>query len=133
VQPAIAPTVTALSIMLAAYGFFYNALKGRIEAGADVGIRAGDPVVVARQSETVSRARNTAALLGFVPLLIWLLFLKEVVNEIEAAFAVGFSLDHYSALDIAFVLIANSWLLIAWVCFAQARKLHQKQKDYESS
>lgn len=129
-EPAIASTVTATSVMLAAYGFFYGAVKGRIEAGSNVGLLASDPNTREEQRGTLRRARNTALALGIVPLAIFVIFLKEIVNEIEAAFDVDFALSHYSALNIVFVLIASSWLLIAAILLFQAGSLHSKLGDY---
>jgi hypothetical protein len=130
VEPTIASTVTATSVMLAAYGFFYGALKGRIEAGSDVGDLAGEPDAREEQRGALRKARNTALALGIVPLGIFLIFLKEIVNEIDAALDVNFALSHYSALDIVFVLIASSWLLIAVILLVQAGSLHSKLGEY---
>jgi hypothetical protein len=129
-QPAIAPLVTATSVMLAAYGFFYNALKGRIEDGFNQGDLSGDPVIRGQQRQAVESARNVALLLGIVPLVIWLVFLKETWHEIKAAIDVCFAISHYSTLDVVFVLLASSWLLIAILLLLQALSLHGKIGDY---
>lgn len=129
-EAEIASTVTATSVMLAAYGFFYGALKDRIAAGFAVGL-AEEGEGRAGQKAAVTAARNTAFGLGIVPLVIWLIFLKATVEQIEAGLDVNFSISHYSPLDIVFVLLANSWLLIAVILLVQAIELTGKRKKYE--
>ncbi|HEU4739644.1 MAG TPA: hypothetical protein VFS54_11290 [Solirubrobacterales bacterium] len=124
----ISSTVTATSVMLGAYGFFYGALRDTIATGLEVGKPAGNPTDKEAQRKVVETAKKTALLLGLVPLAIWLIFLEPAVNEIEAGFDVGFSLEHYSALDIVFVLLTFSWLLIAFVLLDQYSKLRRKEK-----
>lgn len=124
----IASTVTATSVMLGAYGFFYGALSGRIESGLDVGRAGGNPTERAKQRRQVRTAKNTALLLGLVPLILWLIFLKPAINEIEAAFAADFSFHHYSPLDIVFVLLAFAWLPIAYIPLRQFKELRSKEK-----
>ncbi len=128
VTPEIVPYVSAISVMLAAYGFFYNALRGQIEAGSNVGDRAANETALKAQRESVDGAKHAALLLGLIPFFVWLVFLKPVVEEVEAAIDVCFSLHHYSALDVAFVLLANSWLLIGILQLLQVRKLTKKRK-----
>lgn len=126
--PAIVPYVSAISVMLAAYGFFYNALKDRIDAGLDVGDPAGNEVGKKAQRDTVKNAKLYVLILGLVPLLIWLVFLPPVIEEAEAAIDVCFSLSHYSALDVVFVLLANTWLLIGIFVLVKLRALGKEKK-----
>jgi hypothetical protein len=112
-ESAIASTVTASSVMLAAYGFSYNALKGRIDAASDIGVKAAEPEAVKKQRKTVVRGVWTTGLLAVVAFAIWLVLLKPAVNEVEAAIRVHFALSHYSTLDIIFVLLTITWLAIA--------------------
>ncbi len=111
-ESAIASTVTASSVMLAAYGFSYNALKGRIDAASDVGVKAAEPEAVKKQRATVVRGAWTAGSLAAVAFAIWLVLLKPAVNEVEAAIRVHFAFSHYSTLDIIFVLLTITWLAV---------------------
>lgn len=126
-SPEISSTVTATSVMLGAYGFFYGALRDRIDKGLEVGRPAGNETDRQAQRKVVAAAKKTALLLGIIPLGIWLVFLKPAVNEIEAGFDVCFSFSHYSALNIVFVLLAFSWLLIAFVLLRQYVSLRKKE------
>jgi hypothetical protein len=119
----IGPFVSASSVMLAAFGFFYGSVKGTIEAGHDIGPAAPDPVIWTRQLATVRRGRTLARLLATVAVVVWVLLLKAVVDEVEAAVDVRFSLSHYQPLDVVFVMLAMAWLLIAALMWVQARGL----------
>lgn len=132
-SPAIAPYVSALSVMLAAYGFFYNAYKARIEEGKEVGDPAANTTAWTAQHTKVKRARAAARLLGIVPLVVWLIFLKPMVDQIDAAIDVKFALDRYSALDVVFVVLANTWLLVAAVALLEAKALSKKKTDLEDA
>ncbi|HEX6205701.1 MAG TPA: hypothetical protein VFZ29_07835 [Solirubrobacterales bacterium] len=125
---AISSTVTATSVMLGAYGFFYGALRETIAKGLEVGKPAGNETGRQAQRKVVATAKKTALGLGLVPLAIWLIFLKPAINEIEAAVDVGFSLSHYSALDIVFVLLTFGWLLIAFILLGQYFALREKER-----
>jgi hypothetical protein len=131
--PAIAPFVPALSVMLAAYGFFYNNYKSRIDAAADIGKRAADPVALRRQVAIVKQGLTAAIVLAVVPIVVWLLLLKETVDEVEAAIDVHFSLSHYSTLDVVFVVLANAWLGIAVAAWLQVRPLKRKLLELEDA
>lgn len=117
-----------VSIMLAAYGFFYGLYKERIQAGLEVGTTKEDKAGYGKQTKQVDSARRIAWFLGLVPLVVWLIFLGPVVEEIEAACAVDFSLDYYSAVDVAFVAAATAWLVIALIVFRQALELGKTRK-----
>jgi hypothetical protein len=129
-MPAIAPYVSAISVMLAAYGFFYNAWKGRIEAGQDVGVPVPGAAAKATQRRTIEAARRVARVLGWVAILVWLIFLKKVADEVCDAFDAHWDLGKYSTLDVAFVVLANSWLLIGVALLNQAWSLTKKRRKY---
>jgi hypothetical protein len=134
VEPAITPTVTASSVMLAAFGFAYNALKGNIDHASDLESRSEDSVILASQRKALDRGAGTAAGLAAVAAAIFLVLLKLAVNEVEAAFRVNFSLHHYSALDIIFVLLTATWLLIAIGLAVKAGSLVKKKTtNYKKS
>jgi hypothetical protein len=131
VEPAIAPTVTASSVMLAAFGFAYNALKDNIDDASDLESKSENSIVLAAQRKALDRGARTAAGLAAVAAAIFLVLLKPAVNEVEAAFRVDFSLHHYSALDVIFVLLTATWLLIAIGLAVKAGSLiKKKRKNY---
>lgn len=129
-EPAIASTVTASSVMLAAFGFAYNALKGNIDHATDLESKSENSVVLAAQRKALNRGAGTAAGLAAVAATIFLVLLKPAVNEVEAAFRVDFSVHHYSALNIIFVLLTATWLLIAIGLAVKAGSLIKKKKNY---
>jgi hypothetical protein len=131
--PPIAPYVSALSVMLAAYGFFYNAFRGRVEAGKEIGAPAASLTPWNTQVKKVRQARSAARVLGLVPLLVWAIFLKPVVDQIDAGIEAGFALDHYSALDVVFVVLANAWLLVAVISLLDAKSLSTKKSQLEQA
>jgi hypothetical protein len=109
----IAPFVSALSVMLAAYGFFYNAYKGRVEEGQDADEAPQHLGTWETELKKVKRARNAALLLALVPLAVWLLLLDAIEDELDAAFAADWAIRRYATLDVIFVVLANGWLLIS--------------------
>lgn len=129
----IAPFVTASSVMLGAFGFFYGSSQERIQAGRNVGAPAPDPVVWRRQVAAVRAARTTVRLLGGIAVVVWVLLLKAVVDEVRAAWDVHFSLAHYQALDVVFVILANAWLLIAALMLTQERGLTANLRTLEQA
>jgi len=132
VEPAIAPTVTASSVMLAAFGFAYNALKGNIDHASDLESRSEDSVLLEKQRKALDRGARTAGGLAAVAAAIFVVLLKPAVNEVEAAFRVSFSLRHYSTLNIIFVLLTATWLLIAIGLAVKAGSLvKEKRKNYK--
>lgn len=121
--------LSAVSVMLGAYGFFYGNFRDVIRAGLEVEERSDNDNIRARNRREVDAALNAASALALVALAVWLIFLGPVVEEIEAAFAVCFSLDHYSAIDVAFVAAASAWLPIALVVGSQAVRLWRKRRE----
>lgn len=132
-SPEIAPFVSAISVMLAAYGFFYNAYKARIEEGQDVGSPKPDHDDWKAQVAIVEKARSAARLLAVIPVLIWILFLPKVEDQLDAGRDVDFALDRYSTLDVLFVVLATAWLAIAIALGLQARGLTKKRKELQEA
>ncbi len=118
----VASMVSALSVMLGAYAFFYNAFSPRINAGEDVGGSAANRTAWERQVRTVERARAAARGLAVVPLVVFLVFLPEVVDRAESL-ADRAADGHYETLDVVFLLLAVGWLGIAVVVYLQSRRL----------
>lgn len=118
----VASMVSALSVMLGAYAFFYNAFSPRINAGEDVGGSAANRTAWERQVRTVERARTAAYGLAVVPLIVFLVFLPEVVDRI-GSLADTATDGGYETLDVVFLLLAVGWLAIAVLVYLQARRL----------
>jgi hypothetical protein len=122
--------VTATSIMLGAYGFFYSAVSPRMDAADGLATPAEDPDKRTEQERTLRSGIGTARVLGFVALLVFLIFLKPAVEEVGD---IHFDLDHYSALDVSFVVLVAAWLPIAVLTLARAVSLKKNLKDYEQT
>lgn len=120
--PAIAPFVSAISVMLGAFGFFYNAYKPQVEAGLDVSGTAANDVAKRQEIQTVTRARNAACLLTLIPLAVFGLLVPQLKDQFSGSLA----LADYSTLDVLFVVLSFCWLLIAVVVGTQWWQLHHK-------
>ena len=118
----IASIVSALSVMLGAYAFFYNAFSPRISAGEDVGGSAANRTAWERQIRTVVRARAAARWLALVPLIVFLVWLPEVVDRTDAL-ADAAADGRYATLDVVFLMLSVGWLAIACLVWLQARRL----------
>lgn len=118
-MPDVATMVSALSVMLGAYAFFYNAYSPRIREGEDVGPPAANRTGWARQMRTLERARTTARALAGISLLVFVVFIPEVWERVDAV-AANPTFDRYSTLDVVFMLLACSWLTIAILVWRQA-------------
>jgi hypothetical protein len=118
----VASMVSALSVMLGAYAFFYNAFSPRINAGEDVGGSAANRTAWERQVRTVERARTAARGLAVIPLIVFLVFLPEIVDRVGALADAAGDGD-YETLDVVFLLLAVGWLAIAYLVFLQAHRL----------
>jgi len=116
--------------MLAAFGFAYNALKGGIDAASDLGNVAGNKTEVEGQWAVLDRGVRTAGGLAALAFLIFAILAKPAWNEVEDAIRLRFSVHHYSALDIIFVLLTVTWLAIAIGLGEKARSLAKKKGDY---
>lgn len=114
--------------MLAAYGFFYGIYRERIDAAARGDDEGESAPETANLIAAAKSARSVALCLGILSLVIWLVFLVPVWEELEAAADVCFSFDHYSALDIVFVILASVWLPIAFILLRQATKIQETIK-----
>ncbi len=124
--PAVAPLVSAVSVMLAAYGFFFNATRDAITEGRAVPIAVPGKQMQRQNRQKVHRARNVAIWLTVPPVVVALVLVKPVVDEVRSAFDVSFALDRYSPVDVLFVLLAVAWVAIAVYAFQQAWSLMTK-------
>jgi succinate dehydrogenase hydrophobic anchor subunit len=123
--------VSALSVMLGAYAFFYNAYSPRLRAGIDIGPPAANRTAWRKQVHAVRGARATGLALGAIPFVVFAIFAPEVWSRIEAAVTHPF--HHYSALDVTFVLLACGWLAIGFLVSHQAMGLSKVLTDLEKA
>jgi hypothetical protein len=107
------PLLSAVSLLLAAFGFVYNTQKDRIDAViGDTDVPA-DPDERAAHYNKAKAARNSAIWLGVAAFLMWVLLLKELEHKVAAVIRHHFALSTYSTLDAVFFVAANTWILIA--------------------
>ncbi|CAA9476475.1 MAG: hypothetical protein AVDCRST_MAG85-358 [uncultured Solirubrobacteraceae bacterium] len=126
-SPAIAPFVSAISVMLGAYGFFFNAYKSRIDDGLEASTSAANKADRDAAKRRVTSARNAATLLALVPLAVFALLLPQVEDQLVDG---TWDLARYSTLDVLFVVLSFAWLGIFLVVAAQWRKLQAKLKSF---
>lgn len=120
----VAPLLSAVSVMLAAFGLFYTAQRTEIEEAIADTDMPGPKSEIRRKLAAVKRLRNTAGLLALGALLIWALLANEIVERLVAA--TSFEFDEYSAPDAIFVVAASSWLLLAIYIGRRGRGLQQR-------
>jgi hypothetical protein len=121
--PAVAPLVSATSVMLAAFGFFYNTQRDLLVKAADLTKSTSTTENKAR-AKTALRAARTCVVLALAAAVPAGLLTPEVVREIRRAADLGFDLDHYSTLDVVFVVLALSWwVLVLTMLFGCRRHL----------
>jgi hypothetical protein len=112
VNTEVGPLLSSVSLMLAAFGFFYTTQRDRIDATIadkdvpDAGTKRTTMFTAAK------KVRNSTAVLGIAALVVWLLLLDEIEDRAAAAID-DFSLDKYSTPDAIFFVAANAWLLVA--------------------
>jgi hypothetical protein len=130
-----AALVSGSSVMLAAFGFYYNAVKDGIDAAAEASATPANPEAGAKSRKAIRAGRKTAWVLALVALLVFALLSSYLVHEIEAAVDVRFALSAYSTLDVIFVVLALGWLGIAvffgWHAIDLSRKLTRLDRFME--
>lgn len=126
----IAPYVSAVSAMLAAYAFFFNAFKQQIDDAAEVGDPDVNLTPWKRQLAKAKKGVRTATWLAAVPFLIWVLFLDKTEDGIAKS---TWDLGRYETLDVLFFVLANGWLLIGMVMSKRALALKGKVKELEGA
>jgi|tagenome__1003787_1003787.scaffolds.fasta_scaffold19020484_2 hypothetical protein len=119
----IAPLVTGTSVMLAAFGFFYNAVKDGIDDALELSTSPASEEIKSATRKKLKAARSTAGLLAIVALVVCALLASQTVTEIKAAIEVRFALDEYSTLDAIFVAMAFAWVGIASFCLWRVVRL----------
>jgi hypothetical protein len=127
----VGPLVSGASVMLAAYGFFYNAVKDQIESARKINAHPGTPDQADASYGSVHGAQRTAELLAVVAAVIFSLLLPHAVSEIRDAVKVGFKLRDYSTLDAIFVAMVVGWLGIAVLVASWALELRGKARKID--
>jgi hypothetical protein len=128
----LAPLVSGTSVMLAAFGFFYNAVKDDIDDALELSTRPATPEQKTRSRRKLTAARRTALLLTLVAAIVCALLASQTVTEIKAAIDADFALDRYSTLDAIFVAMAFAWLGIVVFCVLRVIKLTSKLRELNS-
>ena len=128
-SPAIAPFVSAISVMLGAYGFFYNAYKGEIEKGLDTSTSVANNAAKTAAINTIKRSRSAARILAGVPIVVFLLLTPQLYDQF---FEGTLNPGDYSTLDVLFVVLSFAWLAIAWGVSRQVRTLTGKLTTLEA-
>jgi hypothetical protein len=108
-----ASLVSAISVMLAAYGFLYNSVRDRFDAVKRIKSKSADPDQQKDDLAKAKSARTLCAGFSLVALLIFFIFLKQAISEFEQAVDVNFSLRDYSTLEVALFVLIFVWPLIA--------------------
>jgi len=120
----LAPIVSGTSVMLAAFGFFYNAVKDGINEALGLSTSPATKELKTETRKKLQAARRTAALLTFVAAIVCALLASQTATEISAAIDVKFDVNQYSTLDAIFVAMAVAWLGIAIFCLWQLLQLN---------
>jgi len=124
----IGPLLSSTSLLLAAYGFFYNTQRDRIDAV--IAEKRNDDVNLRRaQRDHARRVRNVARTLAAVAFLVWLLLLPEVVASVCDAFEPKLDLSDYSTPHVIFVVAATAWLFVGVLV---ARRAHEVSKQVKA-
>jgi hypothetical protein len=109
----IGPLLSSVSVMLAAFGFFYTTQRERIEAVIDDTDVPDAGTARDAKLQKAMRARSSAAVLCLAALLVWILLLDEIWSRMTRALEQRFDLEQYSTADVIFFVAANAWLLVA--------------------
>jgi hypothetical protein len=131
VSSETAALVSGSSVMLAAFGFYFNAVKTEIDAAETTETTPANPEAGAQADRAIRRGRQTALGLGVVALVVFALLASYLVHEIKAAIDLRFALSAYSTLDVIFVLLALGWLGLAAFFARRALKLSARLRKLE--
>lgn len=112
--------------MLAAFGFFYNAVKQRLDDASTADISPANTDAADEARDDIRAGIRISRALGLVALIIFVLLCPHLVQEVEAAIDVRFALSAYSTLDAMFVVLALGWLGIAILLGCQTVDLSRK-------
>jgi hypothetical protein len=123
----VASLVSATSVMLAAYGFGFNACKDQLAAARALR-RTESASRNAAGADEARRAAWTAFGLAGAAVVPAALLLPEVVTQVRRARAVQFSLHHYQPVPVVFTVLAVSWWAIALALALDGRRHRAKAR-----
>lgn len=129
----VGPLLSSVSLMLAAFGFFYTTQRDRIDAVIDDADIPDPGSARTKKLKNAERARQSATFLCLAALVIWILLLDEILNRIRLAFDQHLDLDRYSTENVIFFVAANAWLCVAIYIAARWLKLNQRVKELRLS
>ena len=118
----IGPLLSSVSLMLAAFGFFYTTQRERIDKAIDDTTVPAPPQARADKRTKVARVRREAGVLAAAAFVVWLLLLPEIIDR----FPVEIDVDKYSTPHVIFFVAANAWLLVALYVFSRWLKLRDR-------
>jgi hypothetical protein len=121
----LAPLVSGASVMLAALGFFYNAVKDRIDQALNLGT---NPPTVEERATRRGKARSafwTVLLLALAAAAVCVVLAPQSHDELNTGHIVPFK-SGYSTLDAVFIVMAAAWLLVALFFAWRTVKLAKK-------
>jgi hypothetical protein len=127
----IGPLLSAVSLLLAAFGFVYSTQKDRIDTVIEDSEIPADKDVLKSKYSRATSARNSAAWLCLAASLMWVLLLEEIEHKVAAAVRHDFALSTYSTLDAVFFVAANTWLFIATFMAMRVCKLNKRAKELD--
>jgi hypothetical protein len=122
---SIGPLLSSVSVMLAAFGFFYGTQKDRIDAVL-AEKRSDDANVRKDQRETAKQVRAVACTFAGVALLVWGLLVPQLVASVGDAFDPRLDLGDYSTPHVIFFVAANAWLVAAILMGKRACDVNDK-------
>ncbi len=124
----LAPLVSGTSVMLAALGFFYNAVKDRIDEALALGT---SPLTVEERTSRRKKAKSafwTVLLLAIASIVVCVLLAPQTRDGLKNGNVVPFE-SGYSTLDAIFLVMAAAWLTVALFFAWRVAKLAKKWSD----
>jgi hypothetical protein len=127
----IGPLLSSVSVMLAAFGFFYNSQKDKIDAAADGTTQPDDPYMRKALADSLAKPERSALLFAGSAFVVWLLLLPEIVDCFVDA--VGSSVSDYATPRVIFFVAANAWLAVAIYVACRAAAIHKRKRLLEAT
>jgi hypothetical protein len=124
----LAPLVSGASVMLAGLGFFYNAVKDRIDEALELGTNPQTDEERASRRKKAKSAFWTVLPLAIASVVVCVLLAPQTKDELKSGHIVPFR-SGYSTLDAIFVVMAVAWLAVALFFAWRTVKLGEKWSD----
>jgi hypothetical protein len=122
----LAPLVSGASVMLAALGFFYNAVKDRIDDALELGTNPPTDEERTGRQKNAKSAFWTVLPLAIASVVVCVLLAPQTRDELKGGQIVPFK-SGYSTLDAIFVVMAVAWLAVALFFAWRTAKLAKKR------